>query len=43
MLFLDASPQEKYIWEVSLRLVDVLYAFLQFENEKYGPKNVKSK
>ena len=42
MLFLDAIAQEKYFCEVSLSLVDVLYAVLQFESLKSGPKNVKS-
>ena len=43
MLFLDAQAQDKYIEEVSLRLLEVLYGFLQFESSKSGPKNVKSK
>ena len=43
MLFLDALAQEKYIEEVPLRLAEVLYAFLQFESLKFGPKNVKNK
>ena len=42
MLFLDELAQEKDIQEVSLRLVEVLYAFLQFESSKSGPKIVKS-
>ena len=41
-LFLDALAQEKYIQEVSLRLDEVLYAFLQLESLKSGPKNVES-
>ena len=39
MLFLDELAQEKDISEVSLRLVEVLYVFLQFESLKSGPKN----
>ena len=40
MLFLDELVQEKVIEEVSLRLADVfLYAFLQSEISKSGPKN----
>ena len=46
MLFLDALDstiaQERYIQDVSLRLVEVLCAFLQFESSKSGPKNGKS-
>ena len=42
MLFLDALAQEKNIKEVSLTLVEVLYALLQFKSTKSGPKNVKS-
>ena len=43
MLFLDELAQEKDIEEVSLLLAEVLYAFLQSETSKSGPKNVFSK
>ena len=39
MLFLDKIAQEKDIEEVSLRLVEVLYTFLQFECSESGPRN----
>ena len=39
MFFLDELAEEKDIQKVSLRLVEVLYAFLHFESLKYGPKN----
>ena len=38
MLFLDELAQEKDIEEVSLWLAEVLYAFLQSEISKSGPK-----
>ena len=43
MLFLDELAQEKDIEEVSLWLPEVLYAFLQSEISKSGPKNWFSK
>ena len=42
MLFLDSLAQEKYTCGVSLTVVEVLYAFLQFQRSKSGPKIVKS-
>ena len=38
MLFLDVFAQEIFFQEVSLRLVNVLYEFFQFESSK----NVKN-
>ena len=38
-LFLDELAQDKDIEEVSLSLAEVLYAFLQSEISKSGPKN----
>ena len=43
MLFLDELAQEKDIEEVSFWLAEVLYAFLQSEISKSGPKNWFSK
>ena len=43
MLFLDELAQETDIEEVSLWLAEVLYAFLQSEISKSGPKNLFSK
>ena len=43
MLFLDELAQETDIEEVSLLLAQVLYAFLQSEISKSGPKNGFSK
>ena len=40
LLCLDALAQEKNIYEVSLGLVEVLHAFLQFESSKSDRKNL---
>ena len=37
---MDELAQDKDILEVSWILVEVLYAFLQFESSKFGPKKL---
>ena len=41
-LFFDALAQQKYTQEVSFIIIYFLYAFLDFESSKSGPKNVNS-
>ena len=45
MLFLDALAQEKYICEVLLTLVEVLYAFLVLKCEKLidRPRSIQAR
>ena len=40
VLFLDTFTKEKDIKEVSLRVVEVLYAVLHCDNSKSGPNSV---